>query len=516
VSEGNLYLWLQALDSPAAQRLTSTNADPLPFWSPDGKWIAFFDRDKLKRIPISGGAPILICTADGGHEGGAWGSDGTVLFSGPGGLKRVAATGGEPSQETHVDASSGESSHRWPQFLPDGRHFLYLAIGNDAEKSAVYVQELGSSHRVRVLHSTRAVYASGDLLFVSNGRIFAQPFDLGRFALRGVAVPVTESINVTRVSDRVPLTASENGVLAYRAGDASSFGLGKLTWFDRTGRSLGTMGDSAVYSNPALSPDGQWLAVDIGERGSRDIWLFDLARGTPQRVTSDPADDVNPVWSADSKRLAFTSNRRGKREIYVKNPFGTAAEELFLPADSSGEKSVTDWSADGRWVAWNHYGNDGVWMGSVETRKSELLVAGSATHGRFSPDGKWLAYDTEESGKREVYIQPFPVTGARWQISAPDGVSPAWRKDGKELYYSSSDGNSPTAGIMAVDVAVKNGAIQASVPHTLFSSRTTSSGRNNWLATPTGEKFLVIVPVEKPLVDQLLVVHNWPALLEKR
>jgi eukaryotic-like serine/threonine-protein kinase len=521
MSEGNLYLWLQALDSPAAQRLTPTNADPLPFWSPDGKWIAFFDRDRLKRIPITGGAPVLICPVDSVHEGGAWGSDGTVIFSGPGGLKRVAAAGGDPSPETHVDASSGER-HQWPQFLPDGRHFLYLSTvggvgGGDVEKSAVYVGELGLNHRVRVLKSsTRAVYASGHLLFVGNGRVFAQPFDAGRLVLRGAPVPVTESINVTRVSDRVPLSASENGVLAYRAGDASSFGLGKLTWFDRTGRNLGTMGDSAVYSNPAFSPDGQWLAVDIGERGSRDIWLFDLARGTPQRVTSDPADDVNPVWSADTKRLAFTSNRRGKREIYVKNPFGAAAEEVFLPADSSGEKSVTDWSADGRWIAWNHYGNDGVWMGSVETRKSELLVAGPATHGRFSPDGKWVAYDIEESGRRQVYVQPFPATGARWQISVPDGVTPAWRTDGKELYYSSSDANSPSAGIVAVDIAVKNGAIQASAPHTLFSSRTTSLGRNNWLPTPNGQKFLVIVPVERPPVDQLLVIHNWPALLEKR
>jgi Tol biopolymer transport system component len=154
-------------------------------------------------------------------------------------------------------------------------------------------------------------------------------------------------------------------------------------------------------------------------------------------------------------------------------------------------------------------------MGSVETRKSEPLVAGLAAHGRFSPDGKWVAYDTGESGQREVYIQPFPATGARWQISH-DGVAPAWRGDGKELYYSSSEGNSPSAGIIAADVAVKNSAIQAGVPRTLFSARTTSLGRNNWLATPTGEKFLVIVPVEKPLVDQLLVIHNWPALLEKR
>jgi eukaryotic-like serine/threonine-protein kinase len=510
VSQGRNYLWVQAFDSTTAQRIDNTEGAFFPIWAPDGKSIAFFAGGKLKRISVAGGTPWVLCSA-GGYGGGAWSSVGVILFSeGAMGLMRVAEAGGDPTPVTRADPLLGERDHGWPQFLPDGKHFLYIAYDGGSTGS-IYVQELGSIQRTLVLKTPwRAVYASGRLLFVRHHALIAQPFDLKSFQLYGDAVPLVPHVNAQPGGFTTPVAASENGVLAYRGDDAPPL----LTWHGRDGKPLGIVGFAADFSGPALSPDETWLAVAVRHPATekRDIWLFNLLRGDASQITTDPADDMNPTWSPDGRRIAFTSDRRGQRETYMKDPFGTASEEL-ISTETNGGENVDDWSPDGRWIAYETFpGKQHISLLYLETGKTQPYTFAGEHRARFSPDGKWVAYQSNDSG--EVSIQPLPATGAKWQISVGGGFQPQWRGDGKELFYAS--GARPTK-IMAVDIAVKNGVIQAGIPHALFSVQMTLDGRNGWVVTRDGKKFLVIVPQKQKAAAAILpVIFNWPALLEKR
>jgi len=282
---------------------------------------------------------------------------------------------------------------------------------------------------------------------------------------------------------------------------------------------MGTLGGVADYSNPALSPDGNRLAIGIRDPSTakRDVWILDLVRDTTSRFTFDPADDFNPAWSPDGARVAFTSDRRGHRDLYVKNASGTGEDELLL---SSGlAKNVEDWSRDGQWIVFNESvpgsGNDVVAL-SLESRKTQDFLRTKFTEdqARFSPDGKWMAYRSNESGRAEVYIQAFPPSGGKWQISSSGGIEPQWRADGKELFYTTLQ---DPARIMAVDIASANGAIQAGLPHVLFEVRLPLGAlRNRFVATRDGKKFLAIVPPEQKAVNSFTVILNWPSLLKKQ
>jgi Tol biopolymer transport system component len=510
VSQGGNHLWVQSFDSVTAQRIDNTEGAFYPFWSPDAKSIAFFAGGQLKRISIAGGTAQVLCSA-GGYGGASWSREGVILFSeGGAGLMRVAEGGGDPAPVTRADPLLGELEHGWPQFLPDGKHFLYIATDGGSTGS-IYVQQLGSAARTLVLKTPwRALYASGRLLFVRRHALIAQPFDLKTFQLYGDPVPLAPHVNAQPGGFTASMAASENGVLAYRADEAAPL----LTWFDRDGQPLGTIGFAAEFSGPALSPDESWLAVAVRHPATekRDIWLFNLLRGGAVRMTTDPADDMNPTWSPDGRRIAFTSDRRGQRETYMKDPFGTAGEEL-ISTEKNGGENVDDWSPDGRSIAYETFpGKQHISLLSLETRKSQPYTFAGEHRARFSPDGKWMAYQSKESG--EAYIQPLPATGARWQISVGGGFQPQWRGDGKELFYAS--GARPTR-IMAVDIGVKNGAIQAGIPRLLFSVPMTLDGRNGWVVTRDGKKFLVIVPQKQKGAAAILpVIFNWPALLEKR
>ena len=520
-SLGTYYLWVQAMDTAIAQRLEDTQGAHFPFWSPDGKAVAFFADGALKRASLDGHTET-ICPFMG--YGGTWNAEGTIVFSAgfPGVLMRVPASGGRPLPLTRLNSGSGEVAHVWPQFLPDGRHFLYLAAGGTVN-GAVYVQELGSDRRSLVLQTPwRVSYASGYLLFVQQQKLYAQSFDLGHFGLHGEPAPVVQRLNAD-LGDRGTLAGmasfglSENGVLAYRA-DESPQVLKQFAWYDRAGRSLSTVGDPADYTSPALSPDGRWLAVGVRDQTSRsrDIWLLDLLRGTKVRLTNDPGDDMNPIWSPDGSRIAFTSDRAGHRDLYIKSPFGTAREELLAAAGLNAGKNTEDWSPDGKWIAYNTWpGAQRLELFSLETRKTQPYNLAQSSGARFSPDAKWVAYRSSESGRTEIYVQPFPATGARWQISTAGGEEAAWTGDGRELFYST--GSKP-AKIMAVDIAVKNGAIQAGIARALFSVKLDAPlVRCRWVVSRDGTKFLAAVPwEERPAVVSLSVIHNWPALLEKR
>lgn len=510
ISQGKSYLWEQALDSATAQRIDSTDGAHLPFWSPDGKSIGFFARGQLKRIPIAGGTPQVLCSA-GGSGGAAWSPTGMILFSeGGSGLMGVSAGGGDPVPITRVNPLLCERDHGWPQFLPDGKHYLYIAYDGGSTGS-IYVQELGSSKRTFVLKTLwRVVYASGRLLFVRRHALVAQPFDLKSYQLRGDAVPLVPRVNAQPGGFATPIGASENGILAYRDDEAPP----RLIWHDRSGRPLGTVGFAGDFSGPALSPHGDWLAVAIRNPATdkRDVVLYDLLRGGMRRMTNNPADNMNPTWSPDGQRIAFTSDRRGKRETYVKNPFGTVGEKLISTANDGGE-NVDDWSPDGQSIAYETFpGKQHISLLSVETGTIQPYTFAGEHRARFSPDGNWVAYQSPESGRVEVYIQPLPPTGAKWQISTGGGFQPQWRGDGKELFYASEA--RPTK-IMAVDIKLQNETLKAGIPHLLFSVQMTLEGRNGWVVTRDGKRFLMIVPQkDKGSSTGLPVIFNWPALLD--
>ncbi|MDA2938906.1 serine/threonine-protein kinase [Acidobacteria bacterium AH-259-A15] len=442
-ADSSNLLWVRSLDSLTARSLPGTGSARHPFWSPGSRFIGFFSRGKLKKVPLSGGPSQTLCDAPTGR-GGSWNREGTIVFNphwgGP--LQYVSAAGGEAKSLTELDESRGETAHRWPCFLPDGRHFLYLALSSQPENRGIYLASLDSEEKKRLLSANlNAAYAEpGYLLFMRESTLMAQPFDKKGLELTGEPFPLAENVDRNEHTwyTAAFFSVSENGVLTYRSGLSKN----QLVWLDREGKRLGApVGEPADYSNPELSPDGKRVAVGRldPETQTRDIWLFDLARGTSSRLTFDPADDLNPVWSADGTRIAFTSDRKGQRDIYQKMASGTGEDELVL--ESGEQKSVTDWSADGRFLLYSvrnpQTGTD-VWMLplSEEGKPTPFLQQSfREREAQFSPDGRWVTYESNESGTRQVFVQPFPATGGKWQISTQGGVQPRWRRDGKELFY---------------------------------------------------------------------------------
>jgi hypothetical protein len=421
-------------------------------------------------------------------------------------------------------------AYLYPTLIPGGRWLICNALkfgSSTTSTASVHLISMDGKVDRQLLTTERAaLYAEpGYLLYLRGDTLTAQAVDPDSGKLRGDPAPVASPIArdlgtadfVTTTAAPGAFSASGNGVLAFRRGTAIAED--RLEWFDRSGKSLGTAGGVADYSNPAFSPDGNRLAVAIRDPATarRDIWILDLGRETVSRFTFDPADDFNPAWSPDGMRIAFSSDRRGTRDLYVKNASGTGEDELLL--SSSLSKAVEDWSPDGRWIVYNEAVlgsvNDLVVL-SLESRKPQdfLRTRFREDQGQFSPDGKWLAYRSDESGRNEVYIRPFPPSGGKWQISAGGGGEPQWRGDGKELFYATLE---DPARIMAVEFAVKNGAIEAGIPHPLFEVRLPGGPlRNRFVVTRDGKKFLAIVPPEQKAANSFTVIVNWPSLLKKR
>jgi Tol biopolymer transport system component len=342
----------------------------------------------------------------------------------------------------------------------------------------------------------------------------ARQLDGANGELRGDSRPVVDG--VTPGFNLGMFSSSSNGILVYRPGNIISDG--QMHWFDRSGKQIGILGGTASYTNPALSPDGKRLAVCIREPGAnRDIWIFDVDRGTSSKLTFDPSDDINPVWSPDGSRVLFSSDRKGKRDLYIKNSSGTREEQLLFESDLT--KNAEDWSRDGRYLLFNQVvprASNDIWTWSFDTHQARPFVQTpfNEEQARFSPDGQWIAYRSMESGRFEVHIQPYMGSGppGKLVISSGGGTEPQWRADGKELFYATP--GSPTR-LMAVDVSYKDGAIVIGTPHVLFETRISVGGRNRWVVTPDGKKFLVIVPLEQKPVTSLNVILNWPSLLAK-
>ena len=512
-ASGKRLLWVRPLESLSAQPLPGSDEGTYPFWSPDSRFVGFFAEGKLKKIELSGGSPQTLCDVPLGW-GGTWNRDGVILFTANfyGTLYRVSAAGGEPSAVTTLDSSRQENAHLMPQFLPDGRHFLYLARSAQKQHTAIYVGSLDSKDTQRLVGTEfNAAYAPPRyLIFVREGMLMAQPFDAKALQLGGEPFPVTQ--HVTQDISYAPFSASENGVLVYWGG--VQIKNTQLVWLDRGGKRLGPVGPPGYYRMPRLSPDETRVAVENldPQTGRGDIWLLDLARGTSSPFTFDPADDAQPIWSPDGSRIVFRSQRGGSYTFYQKFSNGTGQEEVLLQQNDFMRPE--DWSPDGRFIAYATMAVDDpetladLWLLPLSGERKPipyLQTEFSQHEARFSPDGRWIAYRSDESGKMEIYVESFPAPSGKAHVSTQGGVNPSWRRDGKELFYLALDQK-----LMAVEVK-PGSTFQAGVPWALFQTRVSGEvgSSKHYTVTKDGQRFLVNMPVEGATSNPITVVLNW-------
>jgi eukaryotic-like serine/threonine-protein kinase len=512
-SSGVNRLWVQPLSGAPAQALAGTDGASNPFWSPDSRFLGFFASRQLKKIEASGGPPQNLADAPLGR-GGSWSRDGVILFvpNSRAVVHRVSASGGDATPVTKLDADASEISHRWPVFLPDGRRFLYLAQSGEAagEKNGIYAASLDDGERKLLFHAnTNVAYTPpGHLLFYGDRALLARPFDAKSLRFTGEAFPVAEDVQYFATFAQAVFSASGPGLLAYQTG---SGGETQLTWLDRSGRPTGTVGAPGQFATPRISHDGTRVAVRILDpQAVGDIWIYDLERGTRTRFTFDPSDDFGPLWSRDDSRVVFSSARKSPGDIYQRDSAGTAKEEPLL--SSNAFEMAQDWSPDGRLLLFQvddprKPTQMDLWTYSVAERKAAPFLQSTSNEilGRFSPDGHWIAYVSNESGTEEVYVVPFPGPGGKWQISTAGGRAPLWTRGGREIVYQA-----PGDEIMAVEVK-STPTFQAGVPKALFKANLRQPPGAQFDVTPDGERFLVNLRPGDQMADPVTLVQNWAA-----
>jgi len=517
-TDGKYLLWVRTLDSLIPQALAGTQGALDPFWSPDSRFIGFFADGKLKKIEVSGGPPIALCEAAGPPAGGTWNRDGMIVFAPRtrSALQKVSASGGVPTAATAL--GQGESGHWQPIFLPDGRHFLYHVNPSPAGGST-FLASLDSAERKLLLSadSTNVLYSQGHLLFLRETTLMAQPFDTRRLVLTGEAFPITEQIQIQGTNPYGVFSTSENGELVYETGTG---GGSQLVWFDRTGKQIGVVGDSAAYADLELSPDGKRASVSIqGQAGKgRDIWLYDVARGLRTRFTFDGEDEQGVIWSPDGTSLIFGSRRKQYLDLYQKASNGVGTEQLLLE-DNVGNKYPTSWSPDGRSILYftgtstSQTGADLFFLPLSGDRKpvTFLNTQFNEIAGHFSPDGRWVAYYSNESGRYEVYVASFPGTGGKWQISTAGGKSVRWRRDGAEIFYLDPDNK-----LMVATVNGKGSSLEVGAVKPLFQTRAASPNyQYPYDVSADGQRFLINTLPEQVASAPITVVVNWTAGLKK-
>ena len=503
--EGRAPIWLRPIDSSAGRILPGTEGATFPFWSPDGRSIGFFAERKLKRIEIDGEA-VTIVTDVQVARGGMWQPDGTIVFApnATGPLFRVPSSGGAVVAATTLEP--GQNDHRAPTLLPDGRHFLYYSRGTPQVRG-VYVARLDGSESRRLADAdAAAVYASGNLLFVRQNELFAQPFDTDRLTLGGAAVRVAGPVTVNPAISLASLAAAPAGAIAFAVSNVQS---GQFVWVDRTGTKIEALGqpEQTPMAMAALSPDGARIAFSRAVGSNWDIWLMDM-RGTTSRFTSDPALDFSPIWSADGRQIFFQSPRvQGPApNLYVRSVADGTPEELLLKSEWPKNPSAV--SADGRFLLFtvNTGTSAEIWslpLAGARTPQVFVKSAFNASGGQFSPDGKWVAYQSDESGRNEIYVRPFPGPGEQMPLSTGGGTEVRWGRQSAEVFYVAADRH-----LTAVPAHIAaNGALSLGSPKLLFQVAATRTLGLAYAVSADGQRFLLNNQTADP--PSITMILNW-------
>jgi hypothetical protein len=493
--------------------MPQTEGAQFPFWSADSRSIGFFASGKLYRIDIKGGPPQALADAPN-PRGGTWNANGVIVFaplpSGP--LMRTAASGADPEAVTML--VPGQVGHRFPQFLPDGRRFLFNAMG-DAEREGIYLGALdgGDPKRLTTSDTVGRYLEPSRVAYERAGTLVARRLDLDREELTGDPETLATPIGVDP-SSTPGFSVSTEGRVAYRASAADRR---QLAWYDRSGKVLTMISEPDVNDlrDPELAPEGRRVAVDRTVQGNRDIWLMNLERSGRIRFTFDGAVDAGPVWSPDGTKIAFLSARKGKTDLYVRPSNSGTTEELLL--ETPNDKWTQDWSRDGRYLLYREQdpktGFDLKALTMTGGERTSIAVANTRfeeRYGQFSPDGRWVAYATDESGRFEIVVQPFPHATEKWPVSTGGGSQPRWRADGKELYFVAPDGT-----LMATSIIASGSRLEVGAPAVLFQARfqggSTANPAKHQYAVSRDGRFLINRPTEDATLSPITLILNWRA-----
>jgi Tol biopolymer transport system component len=521
--EGRPRLWLRPLDATTARPLVGTDDARDPFWSPDNRSVGFFAAGHLKRIDVDGGSPrVLASTVSGalGVGGASWGRDGTILYAPAqtfSSIYRVSSNGGESIAVTRPVRGGFYSL---PQVLPDGAQFMYSVVMSDVAESAgsrgIFVGRIDGAEPRRLLDADAAWYSAGYLLFVRQGALFAQRFDPVRLSLEGRPWTLADPLVSPTIGTRPAVSTSDAGLVIYRAG--SGVRLRQFIWFDRSGAEIAKVGEPIPNGlNPSLSPDGRRVALHAEVDANVDIWLLEAGRGLANRFTTDPTVEAFPIWSPDGNLIVFNSIRAGGNDLYQKPVDGSAPETLLL--ETSEIKQPLDWSADGRFLLYRSRDRSGpdtdLWALPMRPRGKPFPVVKTKfneTDGQFSPDSQWIAYQSDESGRFEIYVQPFLGVGGRTRVSTNGGAQVRWRHDGRELFYIALDG-----ALMAVPLQLRSDSrlVDVGTPVPLFATRIGGAAatqmvlRQQYMVSANGQRFLMSTVPEATSSTPITVILNW-------
>lgn len=521
-SSGVTKIWVRPLSSLDANPLPGTEQATRPWWSPDSRYLAFFVGNQLKKIPVQGGPAQLICEAKGGYDG-SWGSSGIILFDGnrTDSIRQVSAAGGVPGAATKLNKELGQKFHAWPFFLPDGKHFLYLAGGDSASAASrdyqLSVASLdGGTSKALFRVASRVEYSpAGYILHSREGILFAHPFDASKLEVTGEPIPIAQNVAGGETSN---FSVSADGTVSYQIGASGE--LSELVWLDRSGKQLGKIDRPSYYRDIRLSPDGARLAYQYEDpsRNQDDIWVHDLKRGVSSRLTFDEANEVWPVWSPDGTRIYYASNADNVFTIYERQANGLGeARRLCKPG--KGNLGAIDISRDGRTIfgvelsdSWNI-----VTLAVGDSAEPTPIIATSyhETRPQLSPNGRFIVYQSNESGRPEVYVRELSAGGGKWQVSADNGFAPRWRADGKELFYLNG-----AMDMIAVPVTTEGSSFEAGLPNKLFNQVLNFAGITQYRydVTSDGQRFLLNIPLSSSsgVISQIVIVQNWPEELKQR